>query len=121
MVGSLALADWAALESASMDLGLGGAAVVVGGGTKGMGRAAAECFAAEGARVCVLGRGQEAIDATVDALLGAGAPDAFGVSCDFTMPSSVIAAFDVISSRWDGGLNVLVNAAGPVDVGVAPF
>src|SRR3954469_11581928 len=95
-----------------MDLGLGGAAVVVGGGTKGMGRAAAECFAAEGARVCVLGRGQEAIDATVDGLLDAGAPDAFGVSCDFTMPSSVGAAFEVVSTRWDGGLNVLVNAAG---------
>ncbi len=104
-----------------MDLGLVGAAVVVGGGTKGMGRAAAECFAAEGARVCVLGRGQEAIDATVDALLAVGAPDAFGVSCDFTVPSSVSAAFEVVGSRWDGGLNVLVNAAGPVEVGVRRF
>src|SRR5262245_18457432 len=111
---SLALGLGRALETCSMDLGLDGSAVVVDGGTKGMGRAAAECFAAEGARVCVLGRGQEAIDSTVDALLAAGAPDAFGVSCDLTMPSSVIAAFDVVGSRWDGGLNVLVNAAGPV-------
>src|SRR5262249_36361548 len=118
---SLALAGCGALETCSMDLGLGGAGVVVGGGTKGMGRAAAECFAAEGARVCVLGRGQEAIDATVDALLEAGAPDAFGVSTDLTVASSVSAAFEVIATRWDGGLNVLVNAAGPVDVGVAPF
>ena len=39
-----------------MDLGLNDATVVVSGGTKGMGRAAAECFAAEGARVAVLGR-----------------------------------------------------------------
>src|SRR4051794_26513830 len=114
MSGSLALWVRVPLEHASMDLGLGGAAVVVGGGTKGMGRAAAECFAAEGARVCVLGRGKDAIDATVDALLAAGAPDAFGVSCDLTMPSSVSAAFEVIGSRWEGGLNVLVNAAGPV-------
>ena len=40
----------------AMDLGLAGAAVVVQGGTKGMGRAAAECFAADGARVAVLAR-----------------------------------------------------------------
>jgi NAD(P)-dependent dehydrogenase (short-subunit alcohol dehydrogenase family) len=38
-----------------MDLGLEGAAVIVNGGTAGMGRAAAECFAAEGARVAVSG------------------------------------------------------------------
>jgi NAD(P)-dependent dehydrogenase (short-subunit alcohol dehydrogenase family) len=37
-----------------MDLGLAGAAVVVSGGSKGMGRAAAESIAAEGARVAVL-------------------------------------------------------------------
>jgi len=43
-----------------MDLGLKDAAVCVQGGTKGMGRAAAERFAADGARVVVLARGQEA-------------------------------------------------------------
>src|SRR5262245_17052982 len=104
-----------------MDLGLGDATVVVGGGTKGMGRAAAECFAGEGARVCVLARGQEDIDATVDALLARGAPDAFGVSTDFTVASSVAAAFAVIATRWDGALNVLVNASGPASGGSASF
>lgn len=39
-----------------MDLGLHEATVVVAGGTSGMGRAAAECFAADGARVAVLAR-----------------------------------------------------------------
>ena len=39
-----------------MDLGLADAAVVVAGGTSGMGRAAADCFAADGARVAVLAR-----------------------------------------------------------------
>jgi 3-oxoacyl-[acyl-carrier protein] reductase len=38
----------------TMDLGLAGAAVAVNGGSKGMGRAAAEAIAAEGARVAVL-------------------------------------------------------------------
>lgn len=103
-----------------MDLGLGGAAVVVNGGTKGMGRAAARCFAADGARVCVLARGQQAIDETVAELLDAGSPDAFGVSTDLTVRSEVEAAFTTVGARW-GELNVLVNAAGPVDVGVRAF
>ena len=104
-----------------MDLGLGGAAVVVNGGTKGMGRAAAECFAAEGARVCVLARGQDAIDETVAAMAAAGSPDAFGVATDLTVRAEVDAAFAAVGARWGGVLNVLVNAAGPVDVGVRSF
>jgi len=103
-----------------MDLGLGGATVVVNGGTKGMGRAAAECFAGEGAKVCVLARGQAAIDDTVAALLDAGSPDAFGVPTDLTVRSEVDAAFTAVGARW-GALNVLVNAAGPVEVGINPF
>src|SRR4029079_18287516 len=47
-----------------MDLGLAGAAVVVQGGTKGMGRAAAECYATDGARVGVLARTQADLEET---------------------------------------------------------
>jgi len=103
-----------------MDLGLRDAAVVVNGGTKGMGRAAAECFAAEGARVCVLARGQAALDETVAALLDAGAADALGVPTDLTVRADVDRAFAQVGERW-GALNVLVNAAGPVDVGIGGF
>ena len=46
-----------------MDLGLAGASAVVTGGSKGMGLAIAETLAAEGARVAVMARGQEALDA----------------------------------------------------------
>lgn len=100
-----------------MDLGLRGAAAVVNGGTKGMGRAAADCFAGEGARVCVLARGQAAIDETVDALRAAGSPDASGVRTDLTVRAEVDAAFAAVGERWSE-CNVLVNAAGPVDVGI---
>ncbi|GMU79560.1 MAG: short-chain dehydrogenase [Acidimicrobiia bacterium] len=103
-----------------MDLGLRGAAVVINGGSKGMGRAAAECFAGDGARVCVLARGQEAIDETVEALLAAGASDALGIVTDLTVRADVDAAFAAIGERW-GELNVLVNAAGPSGVGVRDF
>ena len=48
-----------------MDLGLADARVLVVGGSRGMGRAAAESFAHEGARVAVLARASEALDDTV--------------------------------------------------------
>lgn len=103
-----------------MDLGLGGAAVVVSGGSKGMGRAAARCFAAEGARVAVLARGRTALDETVADLTAAGAADALGIVTDLTVRADVDAAFVAVGERF-GECNVLVNAAGPVEVGVRRF
>ncbi|MGZ6925934.1 MAG: SDR family NAD(P)-dependent oxidoreductase [Acidimicrobiia bacterium] len=103
-----------------MDLGLRDAAVVVSGGSKGMGRAAAVCFAAEGARVAVLARGRAALDATVDEMGTAGAADAVGIVTDLTVRETVDAAFAELADRW-GALNVLVNAAGPVEVGIRRF
>ena len=94
-----------------MDLGLAGAVAAVTGGSKGMGRATAECLAAEGARVAVLARGREALEDTVAALRRAGSPDAVGLSVDTTDEASIQEAFTEIGSRWDG-LNVLVNTVG---------
>jgi NAD(P)-dependent dehydrogenase (short-subunit alcohol dehydrogenase family) len=54
-----------------MDLGLEGRAVLVTGGTDGLGRALAERLVAEGARVAVCGRDPARLDAT-RAALGAG-------------------------------------------------
>lgn len=103
-----------------MDLGLAGATAVVSGGSKGMGRAAAECLAAEGAKVAVLARTPEALETTVDALRAAGSPDSLGIATDLTAAQDVRRAFDELRERWSS-LNVLVNAAGPVEVGVASF
>ena len=103
-----------------MDLGLDGAAVLVSGGTKGMGRAAAVSFAAEGARVAVLARGRGDLDATVGELQARGATAAIGLSADLTSRAEVEAALDRLAGEW-GELNVLVNAAGPVEVGIGPF
>ena len=103
-----------------MDLGLSDAAVVISGGSKGMGRAAAESFAAEGARVAVLGRGIDAIDATLQRARVLGAKDVLALPADLTKADEVTRAFELVADRW-GHLNVLVNAAGPVEVGVGPF
>jgi 3-oxoacyl-[acyl-carrier protein] reductase len=94
-----------------MDLGLAGAGAVVVGGSRGMGRAAARCFAEDGARVAVIARSADGIDQTVADLARRGSPDAFGVTADFTDAAAVSAAFEEIGRRWDAELNILVNAA----------
>lgn len=103
-----------------MDLGLGDAAVVVTGGSSGMGRAAALAFAREGARVAVLARDSTKLEATVQELRNAGSPDAIALAVDVTVSSQVGAAFASLGERWPH-LNVLVNAVGPVDVGIGHF
>ena len=99
-----------------MDLGLAGATAVVQGGTQGMGRSAAKCFAEDGAKVAVLARTRADLDATVEELLGLGAADAVGLQGDITDDGQVRAAFDQVGERW-GSLNILVNATGPGGVG----
>ena len=99
-----------------MDLGLAGATALVQGGTQGMGRAAAECFAADGAKVAVLARTQADLDATAARLLELGAPEAIGLRADITDNASVVAAFETLAARWPT-LNILVNATGPTAIG----
>jgi NAD(P)-dependent dehydrogenase (short-subunit alcohol dehydrogenase family) len=99
-----------------MDLGLRDAAVVVTGGTGGMGRAAAECFAEDGARVAVFGRTATRLEETATALRKLGSPDAVGLRVDVAKTAEVDAAFAEIARRW-GKLNVLVNCVGPDQLG----
>jgi len=97
-----------------MDLGLKDAVAVVTGGSKGMGRAIAEAFADDGAKVAVLARGSAALDDTVAELRRRGAPDAIGLSADLTDPAAIERAFATIGECW-GSVNSLVNTIGPGD------
>jgi NAD(P)-dependent dehydrogenase (short-subunit alcohol dehydrogenase family) len=99
-----------------VDLGLAGATAVVQGGTQGLGRAAARCFADDGARVAVLARTQADLDATCADLLARGAPEAIALRADITRLDEVTAAFGTVEDRW-GELNILVNATGPAGLG----
>jgi NAD(P)-dependent dehydrogenase (short-subunit alcohol dehydrogenase family) len=99
-----------------MDLGLTGATAVVVGGTQGMGRAAAECFAADGAKVGVMARTKADLDKTVARLLELGAADAVALRADITQADEVETAFAEVGARWHA-LNILVNATGPTGIG----
>jgi len=99
-----------------MDLGLRDATAVVTGGSSGMGRAAAECLADDGARVAVFARRQAELDETVAALRRRGSPDPLGLSVDVTDGAAIDAAFADLGAKW-GALNILVNTIGPGDMG----
>lgn len=96
-----------------MDLGLKDAAAVVVGGGRGMGLAAARCLAEDGARIAVVGRTKATLDDAAEALTQCGSPDALGLVADTTDADAVQRVFDLLGQRWNGELNVLINAVGP--------
>jgi len=94
-----------------MDLGLQDRAYLVTGGTRGLGRAAAEVLVGEGARVVVSSRHGEAVQRTV-ADLG-GDAKAVGVTADNAEPSTadrLVAASLGRFGRLDGAL---ISVGGP--------
>jgi 3-oxoacyl-[acyl-carrier protein] reductase len=97
-----------------MDLGLTDRVYLATGASRGLGRAAAEVLVAEGARVVLSGRSQEALDAAVDAL-GDGA---VGVAADNADPSTPERLVRAARERWGRLDGALVSVGGPALGGV---
>jgi 3-oxoacyl-[acyl-carrier protein] reductase len=100
-----------------MDLGLTNATAVVVGGGRGMGLAAARCLADDGARVAVIARSRADLDSATEDLTYRGSPDAVGLVADIRDGDQVNGVFAELAERWNGELNVLINAVGPGAVG----
>jgi NAD(P)-dependent dehydrogenase (short-subunit alcohol dehydrogenase family) len=83
---------------------------LVTGGAGSIGAATARRLAAEGARVAILDRDQESVDATVAALRQEGA-DAFGVVADVCSEEQVSSAVAAVANHF-GRLEVVFNNAG---------
>ncbi len=91
---------------------LDGRVAIVTGGGRGLGRAIALAFAAEGARVAVAGRSARDLHAVVAEVEKLGA-SALAVTTDVTDETSVRALVDGVVARL-GRVDVLVNNAGAI-------
>jgi 3-oxoacyl-[acyl-carrier protein] reductase len=98
-----------------MDLGLTGKRVLITGGSKGIGRAAAEAFAAEGAHVSICARNAQELAATVASLQTKGVK-AFGRAIDVADPQA-LAQWVRDSAAELGGIDALVCNVSALAVG----
>jgi 3-oxoacyl-[acyl-carrier protein] reductase len=98
-----------------MNLGLDGLVHIVTGGSGGLGRATAEALVADGARVVLSGRHQEALDEAVAAL---GEDRAAGVVADNADPQTPARLVDTARKRFGRLDGALISVGGPVNGGV---
>ncbi|HEY0560368.1 MAG TPA: SDR family oxidoreductase [Frankiaceae bacterium] len=85
--------------------------VVVTGASRGIGRAIARAFAAEGCRLAVCARGEDALAEAAEDLRALGAAEVFARPVDVRDTPAVHAFVDAAAEAL-GGLDVLVNNAG---------
>ena len=91
-----------------MDLGLAGARALVGGGSGGLGGAIGAALSAEGARVALVARPSERLDAAA-----AGMPGAFAIGADLATPHGPASAVERTVAELGGLDLLLVNSGGP--------
>ena len=92
-----------------MDLQLRGKTAVVTGGSRGIGRAIAECFADEGANVAICARNAAPVAEVVKALQGRGVK-AWGQAVDIA-DGPALKAFVTEAGEQLGGVDILVSNA----------
>jgi 3-oxoacyl-[acyl-carrier protein] reductase len=96
-----------------MDLGLRDRVALVGGSSRGLGKASALALAREGARVTVCARDQEELDATALEIREQTGGEVLAVAADLATAEGVEAVVSRTVERF-GGLDVLVaNSGGP--------
>ena len=85
--------------------------VLVVGGTSGINRGIAETFARAGARVAVISRSQEKVDATVQSLTECGAASARGFAADVREAEAIKTGIDAINGFVGGRHHIDTSAA----------
>jgi NAD(P)-dependent dehydrogenase (short-subunit alcohol dehydrogenase family) len=90
--------------------------VFITGALTGIGRAVAEAFAADGAKIAVSGRHPDKGAELVQHLKAKGASDAMFIKLDVRFDAEVGAAIDAIVAKW-GQLDIAINNAGRPHLG----
>ena len=98
-----------------MDLQLKGKTALVTGGSRGIGRAIAETFAAEGCNVGICARTADQLSEAVDSLKGKGV-NAFGGEVDVTDEASMKSWVSQANDQL-GGVDILVSNVGAMAIG----
>lgn len=91
---------------------LGGRVALITGAGRGIGRAIAEAFAGEGARVAVTGRNPQLLAQVVDGIRGSGGT-AEAYTLDVTRSEDAERATQQVVETW-GQIDILVNNAGVI-------
>ena len=101
-----------------MELGLNGKVAIVGGGSKGLGRACALGLAREGARVAICSRNADALGRTAREISAETGTDVLPVASDLSSLAGVQHLFDT-TTRSLGGVDIVVNNSGGPPPGTA--
>ena len=102
-----------------MNLELTGKAAIVGGGSSGIGYAIAHRLAAEGARVLIWARRNDALQAAAARIREETGGKVAAVAADIAKPADNLRVVDAAVGAF-GGVDILVNNDGAPPLGAAP-
>jgi len=94
-----------------LELGLNGKVAIITGGSEGLGRAAAEKLAAEGARVAICARRKEILDQAADEIRKATGGQVLAQVADVSRAADCEGLVNTVVAQW-GGVDILLNNAG---------
>lgn len=95
-----------------MDLKLNGKCTLITGATAGIGEAAAKLFAAEGVKLILSGRREDALKSLAAEIAATGAPEPVIVAGALDSPDACAAITDAALDAADGEIDILFNNAG---------